>query len=466
LSVGLVVVAIGLASSSGLAAEPTAKKQKTTNAKPSNAKARSSKTATNPSPPRTAQAPLDPRVEQERQTVERVRLTERIAELHKQIAAGERSRAGAASALQRAERELATVNARLRVLDERRRGVEERAATLDRQRASRESELGTRRRQYVATVVETAANRATDPLHLVLTGRDPMTPLVVDTALDYSARAQTDEIRQLRLQVTDLQTQRKAGDDEQAALVEQARAQRSAQDTLMSDRVAQRDALAKLSSQLADQRRSASALEADEKRLTRVVEELQRAIDRRAAEERVRREAARKREEAQKREEARKARPDASTPSRPTPRRPEPEPEPPVAATGAFGRLRGSLPLPTRGTVAARFGAPRGDSGASWKGLFIKTADGAEVRAIAAGQVVFADYLRGFGNLVIIDHGDQYLSIYGNNEAVVKKAGDRVSAGEVVARAGNSSGDDQTGLYFELRFRGRPFDPTGWIGAR
>ena len=284
-----------------------------------------------------------------------------------------------------------------------------------------------------------------------------MTPLIVDTTLDSIARAQVGDIGRLQGQVVDLQSQRKAADHEQAALLAQAREQRTAQDSLLSDRVAQRNALAKLSSQLADQRRSATALEADEKRLSRVVEELQRAIDRRAAEDRARREAARKRED------ARKTKPEGPA-KRPT--RPEPEPEPSVAASGAFGRLRGTLPLPTRGTIAARYGAPRGDSGASWKGLFIRTSEGAEVRAIAAGQVVFADYLRGFGNLVIVDHGDQYLSIYGNNEVVTRKAGDRVVAGEVVARAGNSSGDDQTGLYFELRFRGRPFDPAGWFGAR
>lgn len=337
--------------------------------------------------------------------------------------------------------------------------------TLDRQRASRETELETRRRQLVATAVERELNRGADPLHFALTGRDPSTPLLVDTALDGASRVQATEIRQLQGQIGDLQTQRKAADDEQAALVEQSRAQRAAQDSLVSDRVSQRNALAKLSSQLADQRRSANALEADEKRLSRVVEELQRAIDRKAAAERDRREAARKREEARKRQEARKPGPDASSPPRPPPR-PEPESEPPVAATGAFGRLRGSLPLPTRGTIAARYGAPRGDGGASWKGLFIKTADGADVRAVAAGQVVFADYLRGFGNLVIVDHGDQYLSIYGNNDAVTRKTGDRVAAGDVVARAGNSSGDDRTGLYFELRFRGRPFDPAGWLGGR
>ncbi len=90
----------------------------------------------------------------------------------------------------------------------------------------------------------------------------------------------------------------------------------------------------------------------------------------------------------------------------------------------------------------------------------------ADVHAVAAGKVVFADDLRGFGKLVIVDHGDQYLSIYGNNDALLKRSGDTVRAGDVVARAGDSSGDGETGLYFELRFRGRPFDPMSWSGGR
>ena len=81
---------------------------------------------------------------------------------------------------------------------------------------------------------------------------------------------------------------------------------------------------------------------------------------------------------------------------------------------------------------------------------------------MAAGRVVFAEWLRGFGNLLIVDHGDQYLSIYGNNESLFKQPGDAVAAGDTIAAVGNSGGNPETGLYFELRFRGRPFDPLSW----
>jgi septal ring factor EnvC (AmiA/AmiB activator) len=112
--------------------------------------------------------------------------------------------------------------------------------------------------------------------------------------------------------------------------------------------------------------------------------------------------------------------------------------------------------------VTNRFGSSREDSGISWKGLFIKANEGAEVKSVATGRVVFADWLRGFGNLIILDHGDGYMSLYGNNQAVLKQVGDSVHAGDVIASVGNSGGNDTNGLYYELRSQSRPFDPLSW----
>ncbi len=125
----------------------------------------------------------------------------------------------------------------------------------------------------------------------------------------------------------------------------------------------------------------------------------------------------------------------------------------PVAAAGA------------RRVDHAKFGSKRGD-GPSWKGLFIRADEGTEVKAVAGGRVVFADWLRGFGNLIIVDHGSQYMTIYGNNQALLKRPGDAVKAGDVIANAGNSGGNEQSGLYFEIRHQGRAFDPLGWVTTR
>ena len=129
----------------------------------------------------------------------------------------------------------------------------------------------------------------------------------------------------------------------------------------------------------------------------------------------------------------------------------------------SFSSLRGHLNSPVRGELANRFGSPRADGGVTWKGLFIRAAGGESVKAIANGRVVFADWLRGFGNLMILDHGDSYMSLYGNNEAVHKRVGDVINAGETIATVGNSSGNSDTGLYFELRHQGKPFDPLNWV---
>ena len=127
-----------------------------------------------------------------------------------------------------------------------------------------------------------------------------------------------------------------------------------------------------------------------------------------------------------------------------------------------FASLRGKLHLPVRGEVTNRFGASREDTGVSWKGLFIKAGEGSDVKSIADGRVVFADWMRGFGNLIIVDHGSGYMSLYGNNQAVLKHVGDEVDAGDTIASVGNSGGNESNGVYYELRRNSQPFDPLSW----
>jgi septal ring factor EnvC (AmiA/AmiB activator) len=133
----------------------------------------------------------------------------------------------------------------------------------------------------------------------------------------------------------------------------------------------------------------------------------------------------------------------------------------PVA--GLFSALKGRLRLPVRGELAGRFGTLPPEGGVSAKGVFIRAPEGEQVRAVGAGRVVYSDWMRGFGNLLIVDHGEAFLSIYGNNESLLKQTGDAVSLGEPLATVGHSGGNEQTGLYFELRHLGRAFDPLRWV---
>jgi len=130
-----------------------------------------------------------------------------------------------------------------------------------------------------------------------------------------------------------------------------------------------------------------------------------------------------------------------------------------------FGTQRGLLPWPARATVAHAFGSVRAAS-LSWQGWLMVGEEGTPVRAIHPGKVVFADYLGGQGLLLIIDHGDGYLSLYAHNQALLKRIGDAVERGEVVARIGNTGGVGRSALYFEIRHGGEAIDPRPWLRSK
>lgn len=127
-----------------------------------------------------------------------------------------------------------------------------------------------------------------------------------------------------------------------------------------------------------------------------------------------------------------------------------------------FRKLKGKLRLPIKGQLINRYGQARTETGITWKGLFIKAQEGTRVKSVAQGKVVFANWMRGFGNLIIIDHGEGYMSLYGNNESLYKSVGAKVKSGDVIAAVGNSGGNENIGLYYELRKKSKPFDPLGW----
>ena len=128
----------------------------------------------------------------------------------------------------------------------------------------------------------------------------------------------------------------------------------------------------------------------------------------------------------------------------------------------AFASLKGKLYWPALGTVRALFGKPRKVAKIKWNGVIIKARRGNNVRAISHGRVAYADWLRGYGLLIIIDHGDGYMSLYGHNEDIRKETGDWVEEGEIIGSVGNTGGQAKTGLYFEIRHNGKPTNPKIW----
>lgn len=131
--------------------------------------------------------------------------------------------------------------------------------------------------------------------------------------------------------------------------------------------------------------------------------------------------------------------------------------------SGYFAAGKGRYALPVKGTVEANFGETKSVGKLRWNGLFVAAASGTPVRAVADGEVVYADWLRGFGLLVIVDHGDDFMTLYGGNRDVVVTPGDWVAGGATIATVGDSGGQSMSGVYFEIRERSRPLDPGPWL---
>lgn len=127
-----------------------------------------------------------------------------------------------------------------------------------------------------------------------------------------------------------------------------------------------------------------------------------------------------------------------------------------------FISLKGKLPWPVKGRFLGNFGQSKNNGDLKWNGVLIRANYGAPIKAISHGRVAFSDWLQGFGFIIIIDHSNGYMSLYAHSETLLKQAGDWVSAGDVIATAGDSGGQEQSGVYFEIRSRGKPVNPSKW----
>ena len=127
-----------------------------------------------------------------------------------------------------------------------------------------------------------------------------------------------------------------------------------------------------------------------------------------------------------------------------------------------FADAQGTLAMPVSGTLKNRYGARR-NADIRWRGWLIAADEGEPVRAVHGGDIIYSDWLRGQGLLMVVDHGEGWLSLYAQNHSLLRGVGDRVSAGDIIAKAGASGGSETSGLYFEIRHRGEPVDPGEWI---
>lgn len=150
----------------------------------------------------------------------------------------------------------------------------------------------------------------------------------------------------------------------------------------------------------------------------------------------------------------------------PPPKRTASVDKPRTKSKQKFSSMKGRLPWPVQGKVTARYGTKRNLGKLTWQGIMIEAPSGKEVKASADGQVVFSGWLRGFGLLIIVDHGDKYMSLYGNNESLLKEVGENVQSGELIALSGDKGIRQHAGLYFEIRHKGSPTNPSKWLGKK
>lgn len=129
-----------------------------------------------------------------------------------------------------------------------------------------------------------------------------------------------------------------------------------------------------------------------------------------------------------------------------------------------FSKMKGLLPWPVKGKLRSSYNERRNDTQMRWQGILVAAAKGIEVKAIHDGRVIFANWLRGYGQLIIIDHGQEYLTLYAHNQSLLKNEGEIALAGEPVALVGQTGGQSSPVLYFEIRLKGRPQDPAKWLG--
>jgi len=353
----------------------------------------------------------------------------RIEALQKRLAAAEESKSEAADALRESERAISEANRELRELGSQAREHNRRLAELNAETLQRERALRAQQAALADLLYRHYLGGQAEPLRLLLNREDPGQIARRLHYFGYISRARADLIGELRAGLARLNELTQEAESKAAELSAVTAEQRAQRARLEREKRARNLVLAKISRDIDQQRREIGTLKQNEARLAKLVASLAKLI--------------------------------APGKTAPRPRGDRAPVAPP--ADSAIGRLKGRMSPPVRGELANRFDSPRSDGGVLWKGLFIAARAGEEVRAIADGRVVFADWLRGFGNLLIIDHGDAFMSLYGNNEALYKRVGDIIHGGETVAAVGNSGGNPRSGLYFELRYQGLPLDPLDWV---
>jgi len=343
-------------------------------------------------------------------------LRSRIGELRAQMQSKSGEKSQLSRQLQESEQQIGRLARRLRVLDGRLSRQRKHLQELRAEQVVQHQSLEQQRHELGRQVRAAYAMGRQERLKILLNQQDPATISRVMVYYDYLNRVRAQKMQAIRGHMQRLAaTEREILDEEQKL----ARLHEEQQAELASMRLSQdrrQEVVTRLTRELQDQGQQLGRLQTDERDLKTLINGLEQAL--------------------------------ADIPV-----------EHPQQAK--FAGLRGRLPWPARGRISKRFGAPKLGS-LVWDGVMITAPEGREVRAIHHGRVAFADWLRGFGLLLIVDHGDGYMTLYGHNQSLFKEAGDWVEVNEPIALVGSSGGREQAGVYFGIRHQGRAINPARW----
>lgn len=356
-------------------------------------------------------------------------LRERIQSLQKDLASKETIKQNTSNMLQETERTIGVISQKLTQLIENDRQANEDFKHLQIQYENIKNEVEIERNQLERLFYQQYLGGQQDYLRLMLNQQDPnqiARNIHYYKQLSLARSGSIESLQDNQNKIAALAQISRQKKEEITAIQTEYFAQRK---KLEQEKNKHQTMLAQISGQITQQQQEINKLENDEKRITRLVNEISKLLV----------------QEKPKNTLTNSKLPDASTAGIP------------------FASLKGKLNLPVRGKLLNSFGGQRSGKHVTWKGLFIQSPSGSDVKAISEGRVVFADELRGFGNLIILDHGNGYMSLYGNNETLHKQVGNIIRGGDTIATVGNSGGNPDSGLYFELRHKGKPFDPLTWI---
>jgi len=378
-------------------------------------------------------------------------IQEKIQALKKELDSNQEAHKDATDALKDSETAISSANQKLREINQKQQQNKTTLNSLKKQSLTINESLGEQQQQLSNLLKQQYMHGNQSYTKLILQDKNPSEIARDVKYFSYIAKAHAkviDDMQVNLVKVKELNTKTSAALQEVADLKAKQEAEKK---ELEKQKQEKSKVVKNLSQQITAQRNEIDKLKRDEKNLSNLVERLAKIIPKTIKKKHSR--------IASKNNEPNEEQPtQANTKNEETPTN--------AYAGSDFANLRGKLHLPVRGEVTNRFGASREDTGVSWKGLFIKAPEGNDVKTVADGRVVFADWMRGFGNLIIVDHGSGYMSLYGNNQAVLKHVGDEVDAGDTIASVGNSGGNESNGVYYELRLNSQPFDPLSWSVVR